>query len=107
MNAIALQVLGGLLSAAVHMISTIIILFCVINFFTLKPGGSKKFVFVGLFYFFSSLVVLLGSAQMLMSSGPLSTINLVGVLLGAALVHFSYGVLLVLLYIGNIASRRL
>lgn len=106
MDTIALQVLGGLISATFQMIATIVILVCVINFFSLKPGGSKKFVFVGFLYFFSSMSILLGSAMMLMSVGSVHTINLVGVLLGGALVHLAYGALLFALYIGNIAFGR-
>lgn len=101
-----MEVLGGLVSAALQMVGAIVIVFCIITFFSLKPGSSKRFAFIGFSYFLSSLVALLGGAWWLMSLGSIHVMNLVGALVGAALVHLSYSVVLFILFITDILTER-
>ena len=94
------------MSATMQMVGAIVIVFCIISFFSMKPGSSRRFAFIGFLYFFSSLIVFLGGAWWLMSVGSIHVMNLVGALVGAALVHLSYGVILFILFVGDVISER-
>jgi hypothetical protein len=88
------------------MIATIVVLFCVVNFFSLKPGASLRFAFLSITYFFLVMGLLIASAILLKNISvsfyiPGGTSGL----LGAALVHFCYGLLILLLYVKNVISR--
>lgn len=103
MDLVSLHVLSSMLSTATQMCATILVLFCVVNFFSLKPGASMKIIIASLFYYFSSVVAFLAAATFLMDvSGNM----LVGVcaLLEASLVHLFYGLLVLVLYLRIIIS---
>jgi hypothetical protein len=106
MDIVALHVLSSLVSTAVQIIATCVILYCVVNFLSLKPGSSLKFVFVSMFYFFASVVVLIVGALMLWSISEPSYMVGVVALLEAALIHLVYGLLILLLYLRNVITER-
>ena len=106
MDLVALHVLSNLVSAAVQMIATLVVLFCVVSFLSLKPGSSLRFAFISLFYFFSLTIALfLGAVLLDGISLPTYRVGVVS-LLEAALIHLGYGALVSLLYVRNLISQR-
>lgn len=105
MDLVSLQVLVSMLSTVTQMCATVLVLFCVVNYFSLKPEGSVKIVFVSLFYYFSSVVVSFVAASFLMG---MSEYMLVGVsaLLEASLIHLCYGLLVLVLYLRILVPRK-
>lgn len=103
MDLIALHIICGLISTAVQMSATVIVLFCVINFFSFKPGGSVKFFYLSITYFFSSWVFLIAGALWLKYlTGHFYLLVGVSALLMAAVIHFFYGALIIALYIRTV-----
>ncbi len=106
MDLVTLHVFSNLLSAALQMVATLVVLFCVMTFLSLKPGSSLRFAFVGLSYFFSLTVALFLAAVFLDGiSLPTYRTGVVS-LLEAALIHLGYGALVFLFYVRNLISRR-
>lgn len=103
MDITALIVLSGLASTVIQMAATIIVLFCVVSFFSYKPGGSTRFFYISLAYFFLSYAVLFTSAVML-ENVIMSVPSFSGVspLLMASLINLAYGVLILALYIRTV-----
>ena len=106
MDLVALHVLSSMVSTALQIIATCVVLFCVVNFLSLKPGSSMKFVFISASYFFVSLVVLIVGAVMLWSISNPSYLVGVAALLEAALIHLIYGLLISLLYLRNVITEK-
>ena len=103
MDLIVLHVFSGLVSATVQMTATIAALFCIVSFFSFKPGGSTRFFHIDVTYFFLSYVVLFASAVVLKNvSGDAPSSTGVGNLLMAALIHGVYGFLIVAIYIRTV-----
>lgn len=76
------------------------------NFFSLKPGKSMKYVFASLFYFFSLAGILLAVAKFLLDiSGVFSGLGGVKALIGGSLLHLCYGLLILILYWRHILSE--
>jgi hypothetical protein len=106
MDPAVLHTLCSLLSSFAQMCAIIIVIFCAINFFSLKPGKSIKFVFISLIYFFSLTIILLATAQFLLDvSGLLRTMGGVKALIGGSLLHLSFGLLILILYLRIILSE--
>jgi len=105
MNLVTLHVLTSMLSTVTQMCATVLVLFCIVNYFSLKPGGSIKIVLISLFYYFSLVVVSFAAAVFLMK---MSGTMLVGVsaLLETSLIHLAYGVLVLALYFRIIVSKE-
>jgi hypothetical protein len=103
MNLLTLHVISGLVSAVSQMAGTVIVLFCVISFFSFKPGGSTRFFYLSLIYYFVSCFIFVEGAILLNDISGLPYILMgVSALLMAALINFSYGVLIVILYIRTV-----
>jgi hypothetical protein len=105
MDLVSLHVLTSMLSSATQMGATILVLFCVVNYFSLKPEGSIRIIWVSIFYYFFFVVISFAAASFLLSiSGHL----VVGVsaLLETALIHLCYGVLVLVLYSKVLISRK-
>jgi hypothetical protein len=103
MDLIALHVLSGLVSAVVQMAATVVVLFCIVSFFSFKPGGSTRFFFISVTYFFLSYILLFASAVTLENiTGSAPVFSGVSTLFMAALIHLVYGVLIVALYIRTV-----
>ncbi len=103
MDLATFSVLSGLASTVIQMAATIIVLFCVVSFFSYKPGGSTRFFYISLAYFLLSYAVLFISAVMLedvLMSVP--TFSGVSPLLMASLTNLAYGVLILVLYIRTV-----
>jgi hypothetical protein len=99
MDLMSLHVMSGLLSAALTLIATVVAFYCIFSFFSYKPGGSLRFAFTSLSYFFSAGVLLfIGSSVLRNATGTVYLIVGVDALIMSALAHFSYGVLVVVLY---------
>jgi len=106
MDLTMLHVFCSLLSSFAQMCAVIIVISCTINFFSLKPGKSIKFVFISLIYFFSLATILLATAQFLLDiSGLLRTLGGIKALIGGALLHLSFGLLILILYLRIILSE--
>lgn len=106
MNLTILHTLYSLLSSVAQMCATIIVIFCAVNFFSLKPGKSMKFVFISLFYLFSLAIILLAAAQFLLDiSGTFHGLGGVTALIGGALLHLCFGLLILILYMRHILSE--
>ena len=106
MDLTVLHTLSGLLSSIAQMCAIIIVIFCAINFFSLKPGKSTKIVFISLFYFFSSATILLVAAKFLLDmSGIFESLGGVKALIGGSLLHLCFGFLILILYIRHILSE--
>jgi hypothetical protein len=103
MDLVSLHVLTSLLSSVTQMCATILVLFCVVNYFSLKAGTAMKTILVSLFYYFSSVVIYFVAAKFLMD---ISGHMLAGVsaLLEASLIHLCYGLLVLALYSRIIVS---
>lgn len=104
-----LNLFASLLSGIAQMCAIIVMISCTINFFSsLKPGKSMKIVFFSLFYFFAFGISLAVAAQLLISA-PISDIfrSLGGIaaLVGASLLHLSFGFLALALYLRYILSE--
>lgn len=106
MDLVTLHVISSMISTAVQMIATIVVLFCVVTFLSIKPGSSLRFASMSLLYFFSISVFLIIGAILLANISSLTYRVGVASLLEAALIHFSYGVLVSLLYLRNVISQR-
>lgn len=101
----SIHVLGSLISAIAQMVAIIIVMFCSVNFFSLRPGASLRFVFYSLVYFFSSVVVFSIAAQFLMNiSGQFQGLGGVSALVGASVLHLFFGLLIVALYLKHITT---
>ena len=106
MDLIHLHALTSLLSSIAQMCAIIIVVFCAMNFFSLKPGKSIKFVFISLFYFFSLAGILLAVAQFLIDvSGVFTSLGGVKALIGGSLLHLCFGLLILILYSRHIVSE--
>lgn len=106
MNIMELHILSGLLSAATQFFATVIVILCVVNFFSLKPGKSIKYVFFSIFYFFSLVVIFAASSKLLMDiTKPYHLLGGVNALVGASILHLFFGLLVTILYIGYIVSE--
>lgn len=105
MDLVGLHTLSSLLSAITQMIATIIVIFCAVNFFSMKPGSSLRFVFFSLLYFFSSVIVLSVTAQYLMNiSRQFQGLGGISALIGGAVLHLLFGLVVIALYIKHIRS---
>jgi hypothetical protein len=99
MDLVSLYVMSGLLSAALMLIATVVAFYCIFSFFSYKPGGSLRFAFTSLSYFFVAGVLLLfGSVVLRSTTGYVYLSVGVDALIMSALAHISYGVLVVALY---------
>lgn len=97
---ISLHMFTSMLSVVLQMTATILMIFCVVNLFSLKPASSLKGVAIGIFYFFTSVVLLFIGASALMDlSRPFHFFVGTSALLEACLVHLCYGSLVVALYL--------
>lgn len=103
MDLVGLHIVSSMISVAVQMAGTIVAIFCVVHFFSLKPGSSMRSVFASLLYFFSSVVVLLVAALFLKDISPYQMLVGVSALMEASLIHLSYGVLVLYLYIRSLS----
>jgi len=91
--------MSGLLSAALTLIATVVTYYCVFSFFSYKPGGSLRFAFTSLSYFFSVGVLLfMGSIFLGNTTGTVYLVMGVDALIMSALAHFGFGVLVLVLY---------
>lgn len=99
MDLAALHLLSGLVSTVAEMAATVGVLFCVVSFFSYKPGGSTKFFYVGLIYFLLSYAGFFAGAIVLESITATMSLFGVATLFMAALMHLVYGILLVVFYI--------
>jgi hypothetical protein len=104
MDLMSLHVLTSMLSTTTQMCATILVLFCVVNYFSLKPAGSLKIVLISLFYYFSLVVISFVAAIFLKN---ISGHMLVGVssLIEASIIHLGYGVLVLALYFRILVSK--
>lgn len=103
-----MQVLFSLLSAYMQMGATILMLCCVVNFFSLKPGSSVKGPFVALLYFFSSAIFAYGSSVWLSDVSMRADLNMKAGIISLAqaqLIHISYGLLIFALYLRTLMSK--
>ena len=99
MDLIGLHIASGLISAAVEMVATVIVVYCIFSFFSFKPGGSVRFFFISLAYFFSlGFVLVVGSTFLMQLTGPIYLSPWTAVLLMSALIHFAYGILIIFIY---------
>lgn len=105
MNLVNLHVLASLISAIAQMCAIIIVISCTINFFSLKPVKSMKIVFISLFYFFSSVIILFAAAQFLLDISGIFSLGGVTALVGGALLHLCCGLLIFVLYLRYILSE--
>jgi len=104
MDLMSLHVLTGILSTGTQMFATVLLLICIVNYFSFKPGGSLKIVLISLLYYFSLVVISFAAAIFLKNrSGHI----LVGVstLISAAIIHLGYGVLVLALYFRTIFRK--
>ena len=105
MDLVSLHVLTSMLSTVTQMGATILVLFCVVNYFSLKPEGSIRIIWVSVFYYFFLVVVSFFAASFLLSiSGNMVTG--VAALLETSLIHLCYGVLVVGLYSKILISKK-
>jgi len=96
---------GSLLSAIAQMAAMVIAMFCAVNFFSLRPGASLRFAFVSALYFFSAVIVFSIAAQYLMSiSGQFQGLGGICALVGAAVLHLFFGLLVIGLYVKHITT---
>ena len=94
-----LHTLSSLLSSIAQMCAIILVVYCAMNFFSLKPGKSIKSVFISLFYFFSMGIILFAVAQFLLdTSGILSSLGGAKALIGGSLLHLCFGFFILILY---------
>lgn len=103
MDATTLRLLGGLLSAVLQMTATLVVLFCVVSFFSYKPGGSTRFFYISVGYFLSLHIVLFAASvafESTMASFPV--FSNVSNLLMASLIHLIYGILIIVLYVRTV-----
>jgi hypothetical protein len=99
MDLVSLYVMSGLLSAALILIATVVAYYCVFSFFSYNPGGSLRFAFTSLSYFFSAgILLLIGSVVLRSTTGYVYLSVGVDALIMSALAHIGYGVLVVALY---------
>jgi len=99
MDLISLYVMSGLLSAALMLIATVLAFYCVFSFFSYKPGGSLRFAFTSLSYFFSAgILLLIGSSVLRSMTEAVYLFVGVDALIMSALAHIGYGILVVALY---------
>jgi hypothetical protein len=100
MDLISLHIMSGLLSAALMLIATVVAFYCVFSFFSYKPGGSLRFAFSSLLYFFSAGILLLIGSSVLRNIPTGSVYLVLGIdaLIMSALAHIGYGFLVVALY---------
>lgn len=107
MDLVSLHMLSSLLSTATEFVATLIALYCVVSFFSMKEEKSKKFVFISLFYFFLLVIILFVAAQLLINLSKPFHIPLGGVsaLLGASLLHLCFGLVVIAIYSRIIISR--
>jgi len=106
MDIVALHVLSSMVSTAVQMIATCLVLYCVVNFLSLKPGSSMRFIFISVSYFFATVAVMIVGALMLWGISEPSYMVGVAALLEAALIHLVYGLLLSALYLRNVITEK-
>ena len=99
MDLISLHIMSGLLSAALMLVATVTAFYCVFSFFSYKPGGSLRFAFTSLSYFFSAGVLLLIGSSVLRNITTGSGYLVIGIdaLIMSALAHLGYGILVVAL----------
>ena len=105
MDLMLIHMAFGLVSAVMQMAATILVLSCVVNFFSLKPEGSLRMVYIGLFYFFgSSFFFFVGASWLMDLSVKFSMFMGISAFVEALLVHLVYGSLVAVLYSGIIYS---
>lgn len=104
MDLVSLHVVSSMLSVVAQMSATIVVLFCVVNFFSLKTGKSVRIVFVSLFYFFFSVIILFAAALFLKDISPYHMLIGVSALMEASLIHLCYGILVLSLYMRSFIS---
>lgn len=102
MDLVTLHMLSSLLSAITQMIATISVVFCAVSFFSLKPGASVRFAYVGLVYFFSSTLVLSVIARFLMNVSKTFPLGGVTALMGACVLHLFFAFTVIVLYITHV-----
>jgi len=106
MSLVVLHTLASLLSSVAQMCAIVIVVFCAINFFSLKPGKSLKFVLISLLYFFSLAIILFAAAQFLLDiSGIFQNLGGVCALIGGSFLHLCFGILILILYMRYILSE--
>ena len=102
----SIHVVFSLISAVMQMAATILVLSCVVNFFSLKPGGSLKVVYFSLFYFFgSSIFLFIGASWLSEFSIPVNFYVGISAFVEAFLVHIVYGSLIAVFYSGTLLSK--
>lgn len=105
MDLVTIHKVFSLVSAAMQMFATILVLSLVVKFFSLKPTESSKMVFLGLLYFFgSSALFLTGAFWLTGISIQFYMLEGVGAFVGALFIHLVYGFLVVVLYFQTIRS---
>jgi len=102
MDLVGLHVLTGMLSSVTQMGATILVLFCVVNYFSLKPEGSIRIIWVSTFYYFSLVITSFVAASCM--HGHL--VFGVSALLEISLIHLCYGLLVLVLYSKVLLSKK-
>jgi len=106
MDLVSLHVLSGLLSVSLQMVATVFVLFCVVNFFSIKRGSSMKIVLFSIFYFFFLVFILYVAALLLLDvSRPYHILTGFSALMEACLLHLGYGVIVVALYFRSLVEK--
>jgi len=106
MDLVPIHFVFSLVSAVMQMAATILVLSCVVNFFSLRPEGSLRMVYIGLFYFFGSSFFFFVGALWLMDQGVEFNMFMgISAFVEALLIHLVYGSLVAVLYSGIIYSR--
>lgn len=99
MDLLSLHLMSGLISAALEMMATVTVLFCVFSLFSFKPGGSVRFFFLSLAYFFSSgSASFIGAVLLKQQTGSVYLLLGTSALLMSALINFVYAVVIIALY---------
>lgn len=108
MDLISLNMFSSILSVVLQMTAMILMIFCVVNLFSLKPASSLKSVAIGIFYFFTSTILLFVGASALMDMSRSSHFFAgTSALLEACLVHLCYGSLVLALYLKEFQLSRI
>lgn len=103
MDLISLHTMSGLLSAAFMLAATVVAFYCVFSFFSYKPGGSLRFAFASLsYFFFTGTFLLIGSAVLRDTTGSVYLFSGIDALVMSALAHLGYGILVVAMYVRTV-----
>lgn len=106
MDLATLHMFSSLLSVIAQMSATIFVIFCVVNFFSIRPGSSLRIVLFSLGYFFVSMIVLFVGATLLMSVSPSHMLVGVSALIEASLINLCYGIIVSAIYLRSFVSER-